>query len=365
MKLWQQRRRFLTPAQRGADRQQYERQLAWAAGTESFQHRDPLYHVNESFMMQFDAIGRKHAAEAAGEQTSVFPQEGEKKQDGMPDSTDTSGFYERRSPQEQGMLRKFSETAFQRGTLSGAVLQGTGSMMLFSCLKKTIGQSQPNRWQQRKLFETGSLQRNIPAYGESKMIYNRGFADSAVALVVNTLRDARRNVEDMTAMVRGETEMGQGPSGTLRTMYPFLDDSRERMLLQEYREKQAALTEEDPDSRAALESAIIRTEALLTKKAQMKNEFINKLRFLSDRATEALDSFTEPGFTNELSEALENALPNETPPPEEPGEELPPEGEDDAGDQKPAEAAPTGESAGEPTDSGTAEPTDSGADPQR
>ena len=55
-------------------------------------------------------------------------------------------------------------------------------------------------------------------------------------------------------------------------------------------------------------------EALIAKKAQMKQEFINKLRFLSDRATEALAAFTEPGFAGALDQALREAVGAEEPP---------------------------------------------------
>ena len=41
--------------------------------------------------------------------------------------------------------------------------------------------------------------------------------------------------------------------------------------------------------------------ATVGKKAQMKQEFINKLRFLSDRATEALEVFEAPGFAGAFS----------------------------------------------------------------
>ena len=33
------------------------RQLAWAAGSEFFSHRDPLYHITEDFQQAFDEIG--------------------------------------------------------------------------------------------------------------------------------------------------------------------------------------------------------------------------------------------------------------------------------------------------------------------
>lgn len=43
----------------------------------------------------------------------------------------------------------------------------------------------------------------------------------------------------------------------------------------------------------------------------MRNEFINKLRLIADRATEALTLFEAPSFTDELVQAVEQA---ETPP---------------------------------------------------
>ena len=295
------------------------RQMAWAAGTQQFQYRDPLYHVTESFQQTFDAMGRRHAQQMAGEGKEEKPA-GEQplpQSRETPDPTSARSFYGRAEGQDQDMVRRFSETAFQRGTLSGAVIQGTGQMMLFSCLKKTIGQSQPDKWQQRKLFENASPQRNVPGHSPDKVVFNRGFTNSAVGLVVDTLRDARRTVEDMQDLALGKSEMGMEGADTLRTMYPFLDDSRERELLEQYREqmKEARGAEE----KTALQSAIGRMEALVGKKAQMKTEFINKLRFLSDRASEALEAFSQPGFAAALDQALREAVGAEEPPPEEGG----------------------------------------------
>ena len=294
------------------------RQMAWAAGTEQFQHRDPLYHVTESFQQTFDAMGRRHAAQLAGGETEEHagaqPGQPQEEAGQMPDPTSARGFYERSSPDDQDMLRRFSETAFQRGTLSGAVLQGTGQMMLFSCLKKTVGQSQPDKWQQRKLFEKASPMRNVPGHSPDKVLFNRGFTDSAVGLVVDTLRDARRTVEDMRDLVLGKSEMGQDGADTLRTMYPFLDDRRERELLEQY--QQRLRKTEDTQEKAALQNAAARMEALIGKKGQMKQEFI---RFLSDRATEALEVFEAPGFAGALDQALREAAGAEEPPPDEGG----------------------------------------------
>ena len=315
MNRLQIKRKTDAPQARGPMEKTLRRQMAWAAGTEQFQHRDPLYHVTENFQQTFDAMGRRHAAQL-GEKAQG---EGENQQQpvrtgDLPDPTSARSFYERSNPQDQDMLRRFSETAFQRGTLSGAVLQGTGKMMLFSCLKKTVGQSQPTRWQQNKLFEKGSPIRNVPGHSPDKVVFNRGFTDSAVGLVVDTLRDARRTVEDMQSLAEGKSEMGQAGGDTLRTMYPFLDDSRERELLEQYRTQLKGT--QDVREKKALQSAIARMEALIDKKAQMKLEFTNKLRFLSDRANEALEAFSQPGFSAELDQALREATGAEEPPPD-------------------------------------------------
>ena len=292
-------------------------QMAWAAGTESFQHRDPLYHITESFQQTFDAIGRQHAQELADGQRQEEERKTESEavsREQMANQASARSFYECTQPEDQEMIRRFSETAFQRGTLSGAVLEGTGQMMLFSCLKKTVGQSQPDKWQQSKVFEKASRVGNVPGHSPDRVIFNRGFTDSAVGLVVDTLRDARRTVEDMQDLALGKSEMGTAGGDTLRTMYPFLDDSRERGLLKQY-QRQIQETRNGQE-RAALQNAAVRMEALIEKKAQMKLEFTNKLRFLSDRASEALEVFSQPGFSAALDQALRETMGAEEPPPE-------------------------------------------------
>lgn len=318
------------------------RQLAWAAGSEYFQNRDPLYHITEDFRQTFDEIGRRHAAELAGETVGGFSKAEQEQSGGQeeqtsggtprdarrPDPTSAKGLYQMRDPGNQDMIRRFSETAFQRGTLAGAVMGGTGKMMLVSCLKRTVGQSQPVKEQQRRLFEGASQQRNVPGHSPDAVVFNRGFADSAVGLVVDTLRDARRVVDSMADLAQGKSDMGaSGGAGTLQKMYPFLDDSRERTLTEQYRQR-LALTD-DPAERQLLQNALVRTQALTAKKAQMKTEFINKLRLISDRASEALTLFETPGFAQEVAREAEQAdQPPETPP-SDPSGQTPDTGEDD------------------------------------
>lgn len=313
------------------------RQLAWATGSEFFSHRDPLYHITEDFQQTFDEIGRRHAAALAGETLGGFsrteeteqrpagsrpgPQTGAQRDRQHPDPTNSKNLYQMRYPDNQDMIRRFSETAFQRGTLSAAVMGGTGKMMLVSCLRRTVGQSQPVREQQRRLFEGGSQQRVIPGHGPDNVVFNRGFADSAVGLVVDTLADARQMVESMADLAAGKSDMGSaGGAQTLRKMYPFLDDSRERSLLEQYGARLREST--DAGERHLLQNACVRAQAIISKKNQMRNEFISKLRFIADRATEALTLFETPGFIDELVEAVSQT--DDTPvPPDDPAGDAP------------------------------------------
>lgn len=264
------------------------RQLAWAAGSEYFQNRDPLWHVTEAFQTSFDQMGRRRAGEL-----EERPEEDRERGESAVPAERTEG---------QPSLRAFSQTAFQRGSLAGAVLEGTGRVMLTSCLRRTVGQG-PQTAQQRTLSGLGAKTRRVPGGGTSQVMFHRGFVNSAVGLVVDVLQDARRTVDLMTRMVQGRGGIGEREGmDTLWAMYPFLDQGREEALLAQYRRQlqQASGVEE----RALLHSAIVRTEALMDKKAQMKAEFTQKLREISDRANEALREFREPDFVDGLMRDL-------------------------------------------------------------
>jgi len=284
--------------------------IAWAAGTEQFHHRDPVYHVTESFQQTFDRIGRSHARRAAGfdeekspeegaarAQTDAAPRKKPQRQAPGPASNDGGGqkLWMGNTP---AALTRFSDLAFQRGALSASVINGTGKMMLASCIRRTTGESGPKRIQQQTLFRTGSQVRNIPGRSPDQMVFHRGFANSALGIVVDTLRDARRIAESMAEMARGTGELAGEDSAAMLKLYPFLDDSRDAALEAEYREKLAACTDER--EKPILQNALVQTLSLRAKKAQMKTEFINKLRFLSDRAAETLAELEAPGILDEL-----------------------------------------------------------------
>ena len=290
-----------------------EARFAWAADAPWLEQHDPLYHITENFQQSFDRIGRSHADAAAGgfrEESFITTPEEEYRQQTEQDRQAVPaapGKGERKNADKEQRVRlqkreaspitRFSEIAFRRGAMSAAVLNGTGKMMLVSCLKRTAYESGPKHLQQQDLLETGSITRAVAGHAPDQMIFNRGFANSALGIVVDTLRDARRVVESMS-MIAQRGEGRESEFSALYKLYPFLDDSRDEALESEYRAKLASC--KDEREKPVLQNALVKTISLRAKKAQMKNEFINKLRFISDRAAETLSELETPGFAEEL-----------------------------------------------------------------
>ena len=315
-----------------------KRQIAAAAGTEYFAERDPIYHVCESFNQSLALLGRRHSDNALftsrmeeadrpgggkekdesrerpfGSETLAEPEQ-EYARRRFEEKTSMDGVFSP-SPGHEGFLRRFSETAFNRGALSGAIMRGTGRMMLVSCLKRTVGQSQPKSFRQRMLFENASATRNINGRSPDKATFNKGDIDSAIGLTVDVTRDARRAVDSLADLAERGFEGNNKGSGTLQKMYPFLGDAKERSLLEQYKTALNGLAgPEDAQKRQIVQRAIIKTRALIAKKKQMREAFIQHLRSLSDQAAAYINIFQQEEFRAAALEAL-------TAPPELPEDE--------------------------------------------
>ncbi len=279
------------------------RQIAGVTGTEKFQHRDPIWHLDESFCQSFDLAGQERARESSNEEekSSEGNENEENRGEGGSDQykdpkTDFTSKYEQRMDENEPRLGRFAETAFKRGQLSSAVVAGTGKSMFFSCLNRSVGQENAKNRKERKLFQKESLHRLIPGNAGAKLIVNRGEAESAVGLVVDSLKDARWTLKSMQDVAEGK--MGGAGAETYRKEYPFLTDKKERELLENYREK--LKNTESPKEKQILNSAIIKLEHVIEKKAQMKKRFLDHLRKLQYDALTAEQMFLSEGFLNEV-----------------------------------------------------------------
>lgn len=323
-----------------------ENRLAWAAGTEQFSNRDPMFHLQESFKQVFDALGgRGFDGENPGGVFGQFMKEiapgltdavGKKlseqnndTQNGLTSDnekatalgkTSMAPYYRQRDMfSGDRLMTKFSEVTFNRGVMAGAILNGTGQMMLFNCLKRTVGQSQPKTIFQKKLSQQASAHRLVKGYPQDKLIFNKGFTDSAVGLVVDVLRDSRRVVDGLSAVVDGTAVNSKKGAGadTLEKMYPFLSTKKEELLLADYDKALAALgnSPQDNEKRQLLTRATERLNAMVEKKNQMKVEFVSKLRYISESAQKAQALFSTEDFKQSLFDNLANFLLAAVPPP--------------------------------------------------
>lgn len=294
-------------APRPAFRTVVERQLSWAAVEgERFQRRDPLAQVTESFQQTFDRMGlrraeqmtRKNASEqeqaAAGSEEAARFQSSRKR---------PGAKFHPELPQTP--IQTFAGMTFQRGRLAAAVLQGTGRMMLATCLQHAVGQHNPLQSRQT-LFGGGSQVRVVPGSSPDQMLFHRGFAQSAVGLVVDVLSDARSVVDTLTEMASGTGSLEENEGAqTLRRVYPFLDDSRERRLMNQYRLQLAETT--GVEERQVLQNAMVHAGALITRKAQMKEEFVTQLHLMSDKVEEALEELQQEDTLDFLTAAVAEA----------------------------------------------------------
>ncbi len=313
----------------------FKRQIARASGTEFFAHRDPVYHIGESFQQTFALLGQRQknnalyakgmeepgglgSMAAASDKSygteTLIEHEQEFSRRRFEEKTSMDGLFAPK-PGNEDFLSRFSETAFNRGALSGAVMRGTGRMMLVSCLKRTAGQSQPKNFRQRMLFENASAMRNINGRSPDKAVFNKGDIDSAVGLVIDVTRDARRAVDSLADLTEKGFE-GSDNSGTLQKMYPFLSIEKEQALLEQYKQALSSLSgPEAAEKRLIIQRAALKTQAVIAKKRQMRSAFIHHLRSLSDQAAAALHVFQQDDFRAAAFEALAS------PPQDEPEDE--------------------------------------------
>ncbi len=287
-----------------------------------FSDRDPVWRLEESFRQSFELSGRERTEELekgkAQDKTQgkedVYKGESDLRTDSgnsNQQKTDFSNEYvPRKGGEEETHLKKFSDMAFQRGGLSSAIMNGTSKAMFFSCLNRSVETPDVKMNRERKLFQQSSKHRNIPGTTRAKVITNPGFEQSAVGVVVDSIRDARYTMKHMEDIANGK----MGPDGmeTMRKQYPFLTDEREKDLLQKYK-NQIGKTSSD-EQKNALNAGIMKLEHVIEKKAQMKKQFLERLRNLQDNARKAEKMFMSEDFLSELQNESEKMSTEDVPP---------------------------------------------------
>lgn len=295
--------------------------LAEAAGGR-LRGNDPVSSVSDNFRAGFDRIGRANAERLSAQRgyedreggsapwhETAGPSERQSGQLPLP-GTKSEGMYLRGYPASPVPLERFSDVAFAHGSLAGSILRGTGKMMLVSCLRRAVN---PRRPEKHEYFRDNVTQKPFPGHDPDSMVFTTDLVRGAVSIVVDTLHESRRTVE----MLAQAVERGGKGSEQLFAMYPFLDDSRERELLEQYRAELGQSPE--VDRHALLQGAIVHTEALMEKKAETRLRFVTALRNITEHATAAIEEFEDPGFVGAVVGELTEEENEEVPPPDGPG----------------------------------------------
>lgn len=272
---------------------------------------DPVWYLTDNFVSTFNMTGKSMQEQTpATDGTGVSRESEENQQNGLAQGKewDFSPHYQASPLQQQNglFLRKFGQIAFDRGNLAAGILQGRGQLMLMSCMKRTVGQSQPTNIKQEKLFGGSSAHKRLPQK-DAQVIFNRNDVKSAVGLVVGSLQSAGRifSVFDNAANSEG-SPLEQESIDTLRQLYPFLSTTRDRDTIERYRMKLSCLKEQGADGEAAglLERGISKLQAVINKKELMKTQFITKLQMLRYNAAGAEILFFQQGFIDYAFEEL-------------------------------------------------------------
>lgn len=254
---WMVKRQQDTPPN-GRLEQQIRRQLAWTAHASGGMERDPFVHLSEQFCTRFDQRGRQMLAQTVEEQ-------------------------ERTGGSRPEFLCCFGQTLFQRGQLAGAILNGTGEVMLQSCLRSSLRKFAPEAFPQRHLFAPMNREQYIPLHTTDRVRYAQEQSGTAVAIVTGALQSGTELLSEWMDVLQGTATEQAGLRQTLRNLYPFLDDSRERQLADTYRRML-----EDPactgQRKMDLEHGMLHANGLIREKARQRQRMQDLLGGFLQRA---------------------------------------------------------------------------------
>lgn len=287
------------PMEKSPREREIDAALRIAAGAERFQRRDPIYQLSEHFAQTFDLAGRQAAQEGSPGGAAAERGTDMRTQLSLGESND--------------FIKKFSQTAFQNGTLASAILLGQGKTVLLSCFKRSAGMAGPTVTESMRKIDEGANQRYIKQ-SPSEYLFNDDEAYGAVALVVKATRRAGKVLSDLRKAALDAEKQG---TKTLRKVYPFLFAGEEKRLLEQLHQRRLEMLkngEGKSEEYRAVCRGIDRCEAQIQKKKQMANELLNKLDRMRANALTAEALFQEPAFLREASAILLEEAEAEQPP---------------------------------------------------
>lgn len=347
--LVKKRKTSFSPAESRAEHEKALRgRISSASGASGLLSRDPVYHLTNSFIQQFDAVGKERSSKMAQSERQRGSMERNKpsvdahdigKSD-KPKAENAGGksrsqmsaeelrkrhdspvFRHSRSQLENGdFVDRFASYAFNGGTLAASVMCGKGKQMLTACISRALGRNLPHGEKQKKILGENAVQAHADGT-QADTMFNRD-VNSAVGIVVDTIRgsmttlDAIKKLANESGAVK-DTPLEHRDIGTLSRLFPFMVTKKDKALVDDLRQQIKAL-EGDSSSQAlekrkTLEDALKKETAVLERKSAEQRKFMTVLNQIQANVADAERIFSADGFAQALAEEIEQ-LSDDAPP---------------------------------------------------
>jgi hypothetical protein len=302
--------------------EQLTARLSSAAGISKLRTRDPVYALSELFKTRFDSFG----ATAAEQKEEREQSEDSKTADAQ---TQNGGFsdisktetqkavpdfpsYAHSSAQisQRDFYHRFSQTAFNNGKLAGAILQGGGKGMFVSCLKRAFGISMTPTDRQKTVFADNAA--NLPIVNfPARVVFNR-CVHGAASVVFDSAMEADRMLELLSKLATADTDcmLKSSLPDSYRQLFPFLSTEADTALRDALQATLSGLdtpegsTQETVQKRAMLGAALKKTDAIISRKNQMKTDFTVHLREILNQLHKAEEFYSSDTLVTEIVDEL-------------------------------------------------------------
>ncbi|MBP1544143.1 MAG: hypothetical protein J6A16_08600 [Oscillospiraceae bacterium] len=303
-------------------------QISTTSGASSLDSRDPVFHLTNTFVDEFNAVGKERAKQMAGNDSEERAEESEtdglsheKKMARLRQEHDSPMYRHSSDALKNGdFVDRFSSYAFNGGNMAAAVMSGKGKMMFTACLSKALGRTLPTQRMEKQLLSGNAV--NEKADGtHSDVMFNRN-AHSAVGITLDAVRGASTSLEVFRKLANESFMLKDTPFEhrnieTMSVLFPFLVTEKDEALIDSYKQRLKALegdnSQEASKSRKTLEWALKKESAVLERKKTEQRRFLTVLDGMLSNVKDAEKMFSADGFAESVIEEIEELLSDDPP----------------------------------------------------
>lgn len=310
-------------------------QISSTSGASGLESRDPVFHLTNTFIDEFNAVGKEHAKQMSGNDTAEKTEESEtdglsheKKMARLRQEHDSPMYKHSSDALKNGdFVDRFSSYAFNGGNMAAAVMSGKGKMMFTACLSRALGRTLPSQRMEKQLLSGNAVSSEVDGT-HSEVMFNRN-AHSAVGITLDAVRGASTSLEVFKKLANEsfmlkDTPLEHRNIETMPKLFPFLVTKKDEELIDSYKQRLKVLegdnSQEASKSRKTLEWALKKESAVLERKKIEQRRFLTVLDGMLSNVKEAEKIFSADGFVESVLEELETLISDD--PPEDPKKDM-------------------------------------------